>query len=291
MIRTIAIVSLATLLATPFHAMAQDYIPIDDTRGLYCFDVPGGDPMVVRLVNDTVSNIDPVTEIVRLRKRIKRNNKRERTLKRLRKAQLPSENVKAYKVIYKYVFGKKFKGSREKALRKLNKLLRALRRDTAKLSDQLLAIEACERGELPDPSGGYLQVVEFPFTHPDFGVTYYMFGIGIVYSNVKKKGSNSVCVSLEDNYSTNWPEFPEETQRTPARNPCGSLYGYIFRNYPICSGSLINGDKNGGIIWVDDLAISTRPRTASQLAQLERKRDRMGAAFSRPYRKKAKCNN
>lgn len=268
---------------------AQSYIPIDEGRGIYCGDFPDGTTMIVGLQGDTIVTLLPDSEITRLRKRITVNRRRERTLARLRKNKLRASEIEQFNRVFRQATGRRFRGSATNAIRALSKLRKQLNTENRRLSDTIADIQACEAGELPTPNGGLLDVLNFEFEHPDFGVTYYMFGLALVYkSNPRKIGS--VCVSAESGQGTFLRSFPTEVAVTPQSNPCLSFFPTNFRSPPRCSGVNIDGDPRTVIQWLD-VAFSVSPPSNSRLAQLERQRERTGLVTSRPKKRKKKCRS
>ncbi len=236
-------------------AEAQSYSTINSKLKLYCADLPNNTKSLARLqITKTgevnVELLDGDTEIEKIRKVIKKNQKRINTLKKIRQENSPSENVQAYINIYKYVFEKPFTGSADKMIAGINKLIKALNEEIADLEDDLVNIDLCLRGELPPPEAGTAQVINLEFIHPDFNVPYHMFGLGFTGRVAKKAISGSFCVSAAKAYRS-VPKFPYEAQWTTFRNPCSWGYQTNFRNWPFCSASQVTGIEHSVLGWFD----------------------------------------
>jgi hypothetical protein len=285
------------LLAAP--VFAQDYIAIDIDRGIYCAEISGGDNMIVKYDPQAgiVAGVNPDAELDSIRERISGLKKRQRTLKGLRKRQLPSKNLKTYLTIYRYVYGKKPPKTirkRKKAVRSLNKTLRAVRKEIAQLEAAAVDITACENGEsLSNPSGGTMQVLSFKFKHPDYGVTYYMFGIAAVFKVNPKKSPGPVCMGAENVRPAGrvLPTLPTERYVVPQKNPCAIFWPTTFREYPYdCSGENVDGDPGTAVIWFDAyIGLREFGSGTTSKSYFQRRIDDMGFIRVRPYSKKNKC--
>ena len=141
-----------------------------------------------------------------------------------------------------------------KIFSKISLMIQELKNRLSELNEAILTIDRCIRNEnlIPPPDAPSVQVIAFPFRHPDNGTTEIMRGVGVTALLHKKRFVGTLCVSAEKS-NLRIPKFPKEAAVGVVRNPCLAFFQTSFRNFPICK---YGTDPNLGVGWIGSFSAS-----------------------------------
>ncbi|MCB0329301.1 MAG: hypothetical protein KDD70_06550 [Bdellovibrionales bacterium] len=289
----LALIAILAVVLSTRISQAQTYIPIDTEALVYCSDLPNQDAQVVRYdsINGVVAGVNPDALLADYDAKIKNLTKRKQSLQKLKKRESDKNYLKKFKQNYQAAFGKPFKGGQFKAENALGKTIRQVAKEIRNLEAIVQLIIDCEENELENLlnlNNGSLQFIEFSFSHPDFGSTYYMFGAAILFNVKPGKKVRPTCYSVggkSGGFAA--PVYPDKGTAIPWINPCLEFYPGTFRNVPNCGP--YGGSTNTRVEWIN-ANISTRPRTEQQIESFEERVGDMGPVIFTPFRKKEGCN-
>lgn len=252
----------------PSASHAQSYSTIDDELGLYCADLPDATNMVVSVTENaglyTINPLDPEAEkanIIKIRKQIQ---KRVSALASIKRDYDPSADGAKLKQVYKFVINEVINEldsdntlestKPNKIFNKISLMILELKNRLSELDEAIETIDRCIRNEdlIPPPEAPSIQVIAFPFKHPDYGTTEIMRGVGVTAILHKKRYIGTVCVSAEK-VNLRIPKFPKEAAVGVVRNPCLAFFQTSFRNFPICQ---YGTNPNTAVGWIGSSSAS-----------------------------------
>lgn len=256
------LVVLISFLIAPTQAHAQSYYTIDDELGLYCADLPDGTNLLVSVTTNgglsTINTLDPQVEKANILKIRKQMQKRISTLASIKKDYDPKSDGAKLKQVFKFVVNEVINEldsdntlestKPNKIFSKISLMILELKNRLSELDEAIQTIDRCLRNEdlLPPPEAPSTQIIAFSFTHPDYGTTQIMRGIGVTALLHKKRYEGIVCVSAQK-LNLRIPAFPKEAAVRVVRNPCLSFFQTSFRNFPICQ---YGSNPNTAVGWI-----------------------------------------
>ena len=166
-----------------------------------------------------------------------------------------------------------------------------LKERLADLQTAIETIDRCVRNEdlIPPPTAPSAEVITFSFTHPDYGTTEVMRGLGVTAILHKSRYYGSVCVGAKKPYGS-VPVFPKEAEFIVRRNPCLMFFQTAFRNYPFCH---YGAHEDTAVAWFGSTkaGFSQSAVDAKELQSLEKELAGFGPVNVRIPTKKKPCNN
>ncbi len=276
-------------------ATAEPYTTIDSDLGLYCEKNLDDTQSLVRATYNkktgamTVTGIDPELELAAIRKLIKTNQKKVGTLRKIKRDNDPTRDIKTLFKLAKYVSDDGFSQTKpNKVYKAISGLINQLNARIDELLGVLEMIERCRDNQdvIPPPQPGSAEVITFSFVHPDYRTVEVMRGLGVTAVLDKKAITGQLCISTSKVHGT-LSKAPYESLRTVTRNPCLIFWQTNFRKYPFCS----YGPENTAITWFSstDVGFSSSPVDEDERARLEGKLAHYGPINVRVPSKKYPC--
>lgn len=293
----------AALALTALTADAQSYSLIDSNLGLYCADLPDATNSLVSVTSNkgtsVINPLDPEAEKVKISKLIKDLQKRITSLKKIKKDYDPSSDAQALKKIYKYIASEIVndvetddsldKLGPSKIYKKISALIFQLESRLEYLHTAYDTIERCMRNEdlIPPPEAPSVNFIYFNFTHPDYGTTEVMRGLGFSAILHKQRYSGQLCVSMSKVHSR-ISKWPKESHLTVNRNPCLLFFQTSFRNYPFCH---YGANENSAVGWFSSTepGFSSRAVDDAEIAKANKSLEFYSPIYVRVPTKKNPC--